>query len=346
MYSISEEKLKAALDNVKSRKSENSASENVKQFYHNHEPYINSCYNYYLQYERHKADYVESVQYEIEEFKKELKGKIILVLTANSIEEGVLLHSLVKVGKQKLGFYFINDHAYHICHFKDNTIVHVHTDKTGENFTRRTINAAENIFKPDTIVLLGICYGFDFDKYELGNVLISSGLKTYRLNFRDSNEDEETVFDAQEEEYKTPNQHLFSMIKQIIRYRQIYSFIPENNGTLVSIRCEEGIVLSSNSLMSSKRVKEAVINAFGSAKPKPIGGEMEGGGLLTTKIVEEQRFERWLIVKGICDWGEKKNLLDKDPKISMHMKDSIQAMAMVHASSVFFEMLMQECFIR
>lgn len=345
MYS--EDDFRAGLDNVKSQKKENSASENVKIFYRENEPYITSCYNYYLQYQSEKVNYVKDVQYEeIDAFKKELWGKIILVLTANPIEEGILLHSLVDTGKEKVSFYLLNDYAYHVCHLNEHTIVHMHASKTGEEFTRRSINAAGNIFEPDAIVLLGICYGIDFQNYKLGHVLISSGLKTYRLNFRDLDENDETIFEAEEEDYKSPSNHLVSTVSHIFSYRQVYSSIPETNGSKVSVAWKIGTVLSSNSLMSSKRVKEAVIKAFGIARPKPLGGEMEGGGLLKTKIVEEQDLDRWLVVKGICDWGEKKNLLDGDPKVSEHMKDAIQAMSMVHAWSVFYEMLTQGCFKR
>lgn len=342
MYS--EDDFRAGLDRVKTQKNENSASENVKDFYKKNEPYITSCYSYYLQYKSNKSNYVKSAQYEIERFKQELIGTVILVLTANPIEEGVLLHGLTDAAIKKMKFFLINDYAYHVCHLYEHTIVHMHTGKTGEEFTRKTINAAGSIFEPDVIVLLGICYGIDFQKHTLGEVFISSGLKTYRLNFRDSNKNDETIFEAEEETYKTPNNHLITTVRQIFSYRQVYSFIPEVNGSKVSITWDMGTVLSSNSLMSSKRVKEAVIKAFGTAKPKPLGGEMEGGGLLKTKVVEEQDLDRWLVVKGICDWGEKKNFLDDDPQVSERMKDAIQAMAMVHAWSIFYEMLAQECF--
>lgn len=345
MYS--EDNIKAKLETIKAVKKENSASENVKNFYKKNESYISACHSYYLEYKSKKEYYLNPMQFDdIDKFKKGLDGKTVLVLTANPIEEGILLHSLVDAGKEKLDFYLLNDNVYHVCRLNGHTIVHVHASKTGEEFTRRTINAASSIFKPDTIILLGICYGVDFNKYALGDVLISSGLRTYRLNFRDSDESDETIFEAEEEDFKSPNNHLISIVKQIFSYRQIYSSIPEMNGSKVSVNWETGTVLSSNSLMSSKRVKQAVVKAFGTAKPKPIGGEMEGGGLLKAKIVEEQNLDRWLVIKGICDWGEKKNSLDENPMVSEHMKDAIQAMAMVHTWSVFYEMLIQKCFVR
>lgn len=342
-----EENIKAKLDNIKAVKKENIASKKFKSFYKENKPYIDECYAYYLEYKLKKENYLKPVQYDMNKFMRGLgMEKTILVLTANSIEEGILLHGLVDVGKEKLDYYLLNDSVYHVCRLNGHNIVHMHASKTGEELTRKTINAASSIFTPDAIILLGICYGVDLDNYELGNVLISSGLKNYRLNFRDSDENDETIFEAEEEEFKCPNNHLISIVSHIFSYRQIYSSIQEKNRSKVTVQWKMGTILSSNSLMSSKKVKQAVINAFGTVRPRPIGGEMEGGGLLKTKIVEEQSLDRWLVVKGICDWGEKKNSLDKDPKVSEHMKDAIQAMAMVHTWSVFYEMLKQECFMR
>lgn len=342
----SEEKIKAGLERVKAQNSDSSASENVKKFYIEHEPYITSCHNYYLQYKSQKTKYIKNAVFEHERFQEELVDTVVLVLTANPIEEGILLHSLVEMSKEKLSFYVLDDYAYHICHIYGHTVVHMHAAKTGEEYTRRTINAANKFFQPNAIVLLGICYGIDFHKYSLGNVIISSGLKTYRLNFRDSEDSEETIFEAEEEDYRKPNNHLLMQVHQVFSYIQIFSAISEVDGSQVSVTWETGTMLSSNSLMSSKKVKEAVINALGTAKPKPLGGEMEGGGLLKTKVVEEQELDRWLIIKSICDWGEKKNLLADDPNISERMKDGIQSMAMVHSWSVFAEMLLQGCFKR
>lgn len=338
-----DEEIKEGLKQERLKRNESAAIENVKKFYTENEDYIALCYKYYLQYELEKSNYIKSVQYDEKKFVKEIQGKTILVLTANSIEEGVLLHGLADACKEKVSFYYLYDYAYHVCHINEYTIIHMHAVKTGEEATRRSINAARKMFKPKVIILLGICYGLDYDNHELGTVLISSILKTYRLNFRDSDIGEETIFEAEEEEHKKPNSHLFSHVERIFSYRHIYSSISVKPNLRKKVKWDTGIILSSNSLMSSKKVKTAILEAFGSAKPKPVGGEMEGGGLLKTKIVEEDNLDCWLVVKGISDWGEKKNSFSADPKISQYMKAGIQAMAMVHAWSMFYEMVMQRC---
>lgn len=342
---IKEQEYQAELEKQKEIKTHASAADNVKSFYTNNEEYIESCYEYFLQYDSNKTDYVNDVQYDDgDAFQTKLRGKIVLVLTANKYEEGILIHGLVDEAKQKLDFFIINGHGYHVCNINNYTIVHVHAERTGDEYTRRALNFATNIFTPNIIILLGICYGMDDSKNQLGDVFISNRLKTYRINFRDSEKDDNTDYEAEEEFNQSPNSGLMNIIRTVLSYRQMYSILKKTDGSIFSIKWENGIILSSNCLMSSKQVKQKVIQAFGYVKPKPLGGEMEGGGLLKSKIIEEQGFDKWFIMKSICDWGEKKNLLHDDPKISEQMKNKLQAMAMIHTWSVFKEMLWQNCF--
>ena len=70
-----------------------------------------------------------------------------------------------------------------------------------------------------------------------------------------------------------------------------------------------------------------------------LGGEMEGAGILKSYIVENEGFDKWIIIKSICDWGEKKNALSDDPVESERIKDSLQAFAMANSCGVFDELL-------
>lgn len=340
--------IKLGLQQEKGRKNELSASDNVKNFFEDNRQYIENCYEYYNEYKVNKADYIEQdCERSVEKLQSMCMGKTILVITANPIEEGVLLHGLSDAAASKLKFFIIGNFPYHICKIGKYTIVHTHAPRTGAEMTRRTINAATKYIAPTAIVLLGICYGLDFENHQLGDVLIASTLKNFRLNFRDSDSSDETIFEAEVEDSfgvsTEPRVELQSVVTTNLRYRNIFSIIHDGRGSLRNIKCVGGAILSANCLMSSKKVKMAVLRAFGNVKPKPLGGEMEGGGLLNSEILENG-FNNWIVMKSICDWGEKKNLLSSDPETSEKMKDAIQAMAMVHSWSGFYEMIKQSVF--
>lgn len=335
--------IELGLQQEKERKDEFSASENVKDFFEKNQGYVKKCYKYYESYKFNKADYINQIyESDIKKLQSICTKKTILVITANPIEEGVLLHGLSDATESKLQFFIVGNFPYHICKIGEYTIVHTHTPRTGVEMTRRAINASTKYIKPTAIVLLGICYGLDFNKYELGDVLIASTLKNFRLNFRDSDSSDETIFEAEVEENfgvsTEPRVGLQSGVTTKLGYRNIFSSVTEENGMLRKINFVAGTILSANCLMSSKKVKLAVLEVFGNVRPKPLGGEMEGGGLLNSEILENG-FDNWMVLKSICDWGEKKNSLSSDRKISTMMKDSIQAMAMVHSWSVFYEMV-------
>lgn len=342
------DEIKLGLQQEKGRKNEVSASENVNNFFSANQPYIEKCYEYYKNYDSNKANYIDQrCKSDVEKLQSMCRGKTILVITANPIEEGVLLHGLSDASTSKLGFFIIGNFPYHVCKIGEYTIVHTHAPRTGVEMTRRTINAATRHVEPTAIVLLGICYGLDFDKNQLGDVLISDTLKNFRLNFRDSDSSDETIFEAEAEDSfgvsTEPRVGLQNGVKANLQYRNIFSIIHNERDSLRDIKCDMGAILSANCLMSSKKVKMAVLRAFGNVKPKPLGGEMEGGGLLNSEILENG-FNNWIVMKSICDWGEKKNLLSSDPETSEKMKDAIQAMAMVHSWSVFYEMIKQSVF--
>lgn len=342
-----DEKYEENLQQEKNRKRKNLASENVRDFYSQNREYIQKCYSYYEEYKRCMKNYVnECIDMDIKKLQSECSDRIILVITANPIEEGVLLHGLADAERQALDFYTIDGFPYHICKIYGYTIVHGHATSTGEETTRRVINTITKIITPKVIVLLGICYGIDLSKYKLGDVLIATKLKNYRFNFRDYDDSDQIILEAEEENLGVSIEPEVKMQRSLIsklNYRNIYSTIYDERQNEREVNWKEGMMLSANCLMSSKTAKEAVLKAFGNVKPKPIGGEMEGGGLLKSRILEDG-FGSWMLIKSICDWGEKKNLIFNNPEENEMVKDSIQAMAMVHSWSVFYDMISMKFF--
>lgn len=264
-----------------------------------------------------------------------LKEVKILAVTANPIERAVFLRWLSERNGKPLYTYRIKKLVCNICHIDENkTIIHVSTGKTGEEYTRKAINRACRVFNPDYICLVGICYGLNMAKYSIGSVFVSETLKTFRLNFRDELESDEVTFEAEDEYSEHPSDEFVQIIRDRIMYTQMYSILSQDK-VPVSVNTKLGRFLSCNSLMSSRKVKHAVLEQYSNKGSEPLGGEMEGAGILKSYVVDEEKFKNWLIIKSVCDWGEKKNALDPDPAISEYIKDSLQAYAMTNTCGVF-----------
>lgn len=320
---------------------------NVIDFFNNHEKFCVAAYSYYLEYKSNVNRFVEIPRNSSKSEIYNRVNNVILLITANHIERGIFLRRLSDFYGDKLPTYSIGAYSYQIINKDNYTIVHLHTGRTGDEFTRRAINAAHKVFKKKIkcIILLGICYGIDFSEQCLGEVVISNAVSGYRINFRD--EENDLKFEPELEFEEKPSKDWITKIESIISYFHFSHdiFSKPDGEEIISFNAYTGKILSSNSLLSSRDVKEAVVNYVGHVKPKAYGGEMEACGIFKTNIFEtSQGFKNWIIIKAICDWGESKNALDSDKARGKMIKDSVQAFAMTNACVTFFKLLEQGIF--
>lgn len=326
----------AGLRTQKDKTHDNDALENIKIFYQNNEKVCLKAYDYYKSFEDSIEKHVhEPIIISKGELQQLLHPIRILVLTVTSVEKNVFLHWLYDRQCGNLTTYLVDNLILTIYQLDNNrTIIHVNTIKTGEDETRIVLNQMRKIFMPTYVFMLGICYGMNMTKHSIGSVFISDRVSTFRLNFRDMIDSDETRFEAEDEYDKSPNADLIRKIKQFMSYTVIHSVVSEECDPTTA-KSEIGTFLSSNSLVSSHKVKRSVMDQYANRSPKPLGGEMEAAGIFKSYIVEEDGFSDWIIIKSICDWGEKKNSLDADPSKNEIMKSSIQALAMTNTCGAF-----------
>ena len=334
--SAMDEEYSAGLKREKEKQNSNKALDNIKKFYKDNEEICKEAYDYFQEFENNESEYILQPQFiSQEEFKALLHPITILVITINPIENAVFLHWLKDRQKSPLVRYMVCRQSCIVSQLDNNrTIIHVHPHTTGENETRRVLNRVNKFFTPSYLIMLGICYGFNMESYSIGSVFLSDSIITFRLNFRDEINSDETRFEAEDEYDKAPDGNLIDAIKDYTVSMVVQSIL---NKRIISKtkKIEIGRFLSCNSLVSSRKVKQAVMDQYANRKPKPLGGEMEGAGILKSYMVEESNFTNWLILKSICDWGEKKNGLHPDPVINAEMKDSLQAFAMTNTCGAF-----------
>ncbi len=139
---------------------------------------------------------------------------------------------------------------------------------------------------PSAVIMVGIAFGMNETKQQLGEVLVSEWLRPYDLQ---------------------------RVGKKII----LRDSKPDASSTLLS-RCKNakllwqgakvhfGVILSGDKLVDNLDYRQQ-LQKF---EPEAIGGEMEGRGLYTA--CQEARVD-WILVKAICDWADgNKNNPDKD----------------------------------
>ena len=319
-----------------------SAGKNALAYYEGHQAMFDTALAYYQGFTEEGGRYILPPVTPPEKLPPEVASKpVILVVTANAIEQGVLLRYLAERFGGPLPSYWIDDVPYQILPLEKYTLVHTHTQDTGDEYARRAINHAYRILPKKSIrrlFLLGICYGVDFQRQKIGDVVISDNVLGYRINFRDDNA-LGTVFEPEKIFDKHPNAKLTGKLRSYATTYRICSKIPEEKNRHIPLYM--GKFLSSDCLMSSREVKRAVVRTFSGAnkKERPQGGEMECCGLFKSVLFETGKFNQWLVMKGICDWGEDKNsLCPGDEAKGSRIKDAFQAHAMLNVCEAFWQL--------
>lgn len=324
-----------------------SAKDNILRFYNTNKGICDESYKYYSEFNAKMAEYLKKqIHMEPSEFLNRVDEKKILIMTANQIERSILLRRLCEKKGGKLDSFMVGSYIYNVYNgFKSRkgsvSLIHADPGRTGEDFTRRLLNNTCMVFKPNCIVALGICYGFNKKEKKIGDVLLSDNVTVFRINYRDSRGTNVRI-EAETEFEKQPSNRMLQLSLQKSMYIQPKNFLSKEEEPVYA-RMQTGRFLSINSLMSNTSVKQALVDQYGRIKPKLAAGEMEGPGLLKSDYVQEQGFSNWLIMKSICDWGEMKNDLSDNEEENDRIKDSLQAFAMVNSCSAFETILPGLC---
>ena len=220
---------------------------------------------------------------------KKFRNKVdIILFTATQIEKSMVLKHL-KPLKNKKGILraWIEQEHHHIgCLGKYCVVlIQVHPGITEPGSIELAGYAAFNFWKPKIAILCGIAYGLDEINQNYGDVLISTQIINYEkvrvgITSIDRGAHPEcdgillNIFSAFED----------SKIQISEREYAKLIFAP---------------ILSGEKLVDNLKFRDDLIKRF----PKARGGEMEGIGLY---ILCKRLNIRWIIIKGICDFGHKK----------------------------------------
>lgn len=344
-YKVKEDKVRTGLENESEKKAKNKCVKKVLEFYENNKTKCEDALEKYYSVRNNRRMYVTAPEtLNGTNFRKKISStnkRNMLILTANDIENKLLVWNLSQSVNSCLNSYVLDDLDHHpcininFCSIGEYNIIHHHAQKTGDEYTRRAINDITHFFKPDFIVLLGICYGLDMESQKIGLVNISEEITGVRINFRDMPDSDEIIFEPEIEFEKTPNSTMTTTITRLLSNMDVYEYNSHD-----TVDHMYGKIISANSLMSCKIVKDAIMGKLRNnvrGERELIGGEMEACGIFKSNLVEDNGFEfdRWIVIKSICDWGESKNSLVADKDANSHIKDSLQAYAMMNSCKLF-----------
>lgn len=145
--------------------------------------------------------------------------------------------------------------------------------------------------------MLGIAFGINPDKHNIGDILVSRQIQDYDPQRVSLGPDNQQVLEYRGEKVSA-SPHLLDLFNAGQYFlHDVWSWEPP--------KIEFGLLLSGSKLIDNLDYREALR----SVAPDAIGGEMEGIGLY--HAASDHKVD-WILVKAICDWADGKKNINKE----------------------------------
>ena len=220
--------------------------------------------------------------------------KLFLIVTANKNETNALLNceddfftyksNIQSTLPHDANFYNIGKLGYY-------SVVHlelVDQASARQSASILSISNAIDAYNPDAVILVGVAFGLDdgTSKWQtIGDVLISKTVTDYESGIIRKGE---FLSDGVTSEAGKFLVNVFASLSRT------WIFNLENKPA----ECIAGNILSGDKFVDDLKFKCELIKRY----PLAIGGEMEGRGAYAA--CRDRGINEWIIVKGICDWGD------------------------------------------
>lgn len=217
---------------------------------------------------------------------------MFLFVTANEYERKAFEEKFISKKKD-----YILSTTYYLGEFGCYPAAYIHMEEQGVTSPSATLLVGELVRKlhPIAVVMVGIAFGTDESRQKIGDVLVSDKILPY----------DSAKLLADKTIYKEiPKEVGFQLLNAFREYREWNYILPNSMQSVVHI----GSVLTGSKLVNNYEFRIQLLRDF--ANMEPIGGEMEAQGIYS--ISRLHGISEWIIIKGICDWGYKKDNPNKE----------------------------------
>ena len=141
-----------------------------------------------------------------------------------------------------------------------------------------TVHKAIEAISPDAVIMIGIAFGVNPSKQQLGDILVSRQIQCYELQ-------------------KVKGGKRISRGDRVTASTNLLDKFRSGDNDWSGAQVHFGIILSGEKLIDDKSFRDELI----AIEPEAIGGEMEGAGLYVA--ASESKVD-WILAKAICDWAD------------------------------------------
>ena len=242
---------------------------------------------------------------EIQKEDVDCQGGCFLIVTATEVET----KSLHEVMPDTIRKVVLGDYTYYLGEVGYYPVINVQCLEMGSlkpGGSQQTINMSfSNWPQIKAVIMVGICFGFDESKQQIGDVVVSDSIKNYETR-RIGNDKE------------IPRGDTYHADKCLLNAFRNLTISWENIGIdNQKKKLLFGGYVSGEQLVDNKSVRDNLLKETPEAK----AGEMEGNGMVAAC---ESARKPWILVKAICDFA------DGDKGKDKHQRQSIAAFSSAH----------------
>ena len=250
----------------------------------------------------------------------------ILIITVNDLEIQAVVTAFETAAEQKARVFTKGDRTYQDLGIVNDSQVFMAISEMGSQglgASHQTTQKAIAALRPHAVFAVGIAFGIDEKKRQIGDILVSQQLMLYELQRVGQKESVLSWLIR----FLKPEQSVKARI--ILRGDR-----PHGSDALISflkntkqswqkdVGVHFGLVLSGEKLVDNLDYRDSLKKL----EPEAIGGEMEGTGVYVSC---QDAKVNWIVVKAICDWADGNKGQDKTQRQSLAAKNA--ADFIVHA---------------
>lgn len=176
------------------------------------------------------------------------------------------------------------------CYGKSKVAI-VQMPKGNNKESQETLPKLQDMIKAKYFIVVGMCYGMDKTKTELGDVLVSNKIHIITNEYIEKGK---TIHN--DDIYSVP-----SAIWSAFKPSPGFSMQRYNNDPADFVNVKPAEIISNAAVIKSEDYKQGLLNQY----PEALGGEMEGSYVVQALALDNRATKPEIIViKGIADWGD------------------------------------------
>lgn len=206
----------------------------------------------------------------------------ILLITVTTVEAQAVLTLFAKESGKPFQRRFIGDKTYFdLGTFSGARVMMVQSEmgSGGPGGSLLVVDEGIRVLSPLAVIMVGIAFGLDQKRQQMGDILVSEQLLGYEL--------QKVALDGK-------------VIPRGDRPRASTLLLDRFRGGILDWQgpaVTSGLILSGEKLVDNQDFRDQLRDLA----PEAIGGEMEGTGLYAAA---QRRKVDWILVKAICDWAD------------------------------------------